>query len=250
MDEFNISQKLKLKPIKLRDLVFKNKVKATINYIKTERINIKSRNKLYNFKMKNPFLNTLNTTYLSKHNKTIENLKYKSPNKKSNLQGLTKITIKKKESKKREINSKVLNEGYINYLKIKTSKMYKRMKRLLFEEKIKKLSLPKYNKIIKFENSRTYKNKITNYNLTENDQFYQINTNYKYKKHLHDNLLFQKEKIKARKRFNTILQYNFKKLDSCERKFTNAIDKTMKLLSEYQHTLGILKTNDNTKEKI
>ena len=128
--------------------------------------------------------------------------------------------------------------------------MYKRMKRLLFEEKIKKLSLPKYNKIIKFENSRTYKNKITNYNLTENDQFYQINTNYKYKKHLHDNLLFQKEKIKARKRFNTILQYNFKKLDSCERKFTNAIDKTMKLLSEYQHTLGILKTNDNTKEKI
>ena len=46
------------------------------------------------------------------------------------------------------------------------------------------------------------------------------------------------------------MQYNFKKLDSCERKFTNAIDKTMKLLSEYQHTLGILKTNDNTKEKI
>ena len=39
MDEFNISQKLKLKPIKLRDLVFKNKVKTTINYINKLKLN-------------------------------------------------------------------------------------------------------------------------------------------------------------------------------------------------------------------
>ena len=240
MDEINKSQKIKLKPIRLKDLLFNYKLRIETNNIKTERPIQNSRNYLYSINKKKPALNTLNSTFLSKNNKTIINLKNKTPRKKKKFQGIIPI---KKENKTRKRKYIDLNEGYTNYLKEKTNKIYRRMKHLLFQEKIKKLSLPKYRHIINNENKTTYNSVSTRYNYSnKKDEHYQLNQNYKYKKHLHDNHLFEKEKIKERKRFNAILQINFKKLDSCETKFNTAVDKTMKLLSEYQRSLGHLKS--------
>ena len=243
MDEINKSQKFKLKPIKLKDLLFKNNLRIEGNNIKTERPNKNSRNRLYSLNDKKHILNTLNSTYLSKNNKTIINLKYKSPSRKSNIPNINKITSIKKENKAKQRNSMDINEGYTNYLKEKTNKIYRRMKYLLFQEKIKRLSLPKYRQIINNENKKAYNYISTRYNYSnKKDDYYQLNQNYKYKKHLKDNHLFEKEKIKERKRFNAILQLNIKKLDTFENKFNSAIDKTMKLFSDYQHSLGYLKT--------
>ena len=164
------------------------------------------------------------------------------------------LKISKGENEKekemyKNIQDKVvsLNKGYTNYLKEKTSKIYRRMKHLLLEERIKQLSLPKYKRINNIDNIRsyTYKNKNDKNNKQNDiDIFYQLNPNYKYKKHLHNNRLIQKEKMKARKRYHDILQINFKKLDSCESKFNSVIDRTMKLLSDYQHSIGYVKTEN------
>ena len=251
MEEFNKSQKIKLKPIKLKELLYRNKLKPEsnkINNIKTERPNIITRNKRNIINLKNPYKNTLNTTYLLNHNKSIEYSKNKSPLKKNKLPSINKITIKKKEKKEIKRNSIVLQEGYTNYLKLKTNKIYERMKRLLFEEKIKRLSLPKYRKNITFEKTKKNKNK-GKYNSTENDEVYRLNQNYRYKKHSYGNHLFEKEKIKLRQRFNDILRVNFKELDSCEIKFNSVIDKTLRLLSEYQDFLADLEKDDEIKEK-
>ena len=71
MEEFNKFQKLKLKPIKLKELLFESKLKLEVNNIKTESQNIKSRNKQDNLYYNNPFLNTLNSTSLSKMNRLL-----------------------------------------------------------------------------------------------------------------------------------------------------------------------------------
>ena len=62
MDESNKSQKIKLKSIKLSEILYKNKLRREIINHKTERINIKSRNTLDNLKIINPLINTVNTT--------------------------------------------------------------------------------------------------------------------------------------------------------------------------------------------
>ena len=247
MDESNKSQKIKLKSIKLSEILYKNKLRREIINHKTERINIKSRNTLDNLKIINPLINTVNTTSISKNRNPIANLKFQSPNKKNNLPTIIKLNIQKKEINEGKINSISLNKGYTNYLKEKTSKIYRRMKHLLLEERIKQLSLPKYKRINNIDNIRsyTYKNKNDKNNKQNDiDIFYQLNPNYKYKKHLHNNRLIQKEKMKARKRYHDILQINFKKLDSCESKFNSVIDRTMKLLSDYQHSIGFIKTEN------
>ena len=51
----------------------------------------------------------------------------------------------------------------------------------------------------------------------------------------------EKERIKTRKRFNSILQTNYKKLDECESKFNRVIEKTMKMFSEFPDSLSLLK---------
>ncbi len=242
IDESYNSKKLKLKKIRLEAILINNKFRAESNNIKTERPNINSRNRLYSLNNKNQYLNTLNTTCLQKKNKTIINLKYKTPFRKSNLPELKQITYNKKEIKGSNKISIDLIGGYTSYLKEKKNKIYRKMKYLLFEQKLKRLSLPKYRHIINFQNKKTSNAKSARYNYQNTkDDYYQLNQNCKYKKHLNDVQLIEKEKIKERKKYNEILLKNFKKLDSCETKFNSAINKTLRLLSEYQHSLGYLK---------
>ena len=242
IDESNNSHKLKLKKIRLKEILNKNKFIGESNNIKTERTIMTSRNKLYSLNNKIQYLNTLNTTCLHKNNKTILNLKYKTPLRNSNLPEINKTVFTKKEIKGRKKIFIDLNEGYVSYLKERKNKIYRRMKHLLFDQKIKKLSLPKYRHIITFENKKTSNSINTKHNYSnKKDDCYQLNSNYKYRKHLNDKQLLEKEKIKERKKFNEILLFNYKKLDSCETKFNSAINKTMKLLSEFQHSLGNFK---------
>ena len=85
------------------------------------------------------------------------------------------------------------------------------MKYLLFKERIKRLSLPKYRHINDFENDKVYNNMSSKNNYTDkNDNCNQILKNNRYKKY--DNYLFEKEKLKVKKRINNILKYNFNSL--------------------------------------
>ena len=106
MDEINKYRKLKLKRIRLSEIILKNKLKSdTDSYnIKTERPNIKSRDKFI-INNKSPYLNILNTTYLYKKNIPILNLKYKSPQRKRNLPDINKIIKNKNEKKGKSIGA-------------------------------------------------------------------------------------------------------------------------------------------------
>ena len=242
MDEINKYRKLKLKRIRLSEIILKNKLKSdTDSYnIKTERPIIKSRDKFI-INNKSPYLNTLNTTYLYKKNIPILNLKYKSPQRKRNLPDINKIIKNKNEKKGKSIGA---NRGYNNYMKEKAHKIYQRIKRLLLEEKLNQLSVPKYRLKINKEFIKSKKSKDNKYkNTIDNNNFIQLSPTYKYKKHLNYNQLTEKERIESRNLYNTILKINYKKLESCETKFNSVIDKTMKLLFEYQHSF------DNSKDE-
>ena len=230
MDQENKQEKLKLKQIKLSEILFQDKLNPDFNIynIKTERPNIKSRNKLLCVNNKNNFLNTLNTTYLYKRNKPKINLNCKSVNRNSNLPGINKITSNKNLTKSRPVYN---IEGYNYCFSVKKNKIYEKMNKLLLDKqnnKIYKISLPKYK--CKFNNEliKTTKN----------------NNNNRYKSAKDNNLfnrLIKKEKIESRNKYNTILTSTYKKLDNCETKFNRVIARTMKLLFEYQKSFGFSK---------
>ena len=227
MDEENKFEKLK--QIKLSKLLFKSKLKPNFNSynIKTDRSNMKSRNKLLFVNNKNIFLNTLNTTYLYKRNIPKFNLKYKSANRKINLPGLNKIKTPKNLSKNKHTFN---NQGYNYYFNDKTNNIYQKMNELLLDKKISKIkhkSLQKNN--YKYNNTfiKTKKIKDNRYKSANNNNLF--------------NRLIKKEKIESRNKYNTILNLNYKKLDKCETKFDSVIVRTMKLLFEYQKSFGILK---------
>ena len=227
MDEENKFEKIK--QIKLSKLLFKSKLKPNFNSynIKTDRSNIKSRNKLLFVNNKNIFLNTLNTTYLYKRNIPKFNLKYKSANRKINLPGLNKIKTPKNLSKNKHTFN---NQGYNYYFNDKINNIYQKMNELLLDKKISKIkhkSLQKNN--YKYNNTfiKTKKIKDNRYKSANNNNLF--------------NRLIKKEKIESRNKYNTILNLNYKKLDKCETKFDSVIVRTMKLLFEYQKFFGILK---------
>ena len=133
MADIDESQKLKLKPIKISELLFKNRLNKDISIynIKTERSNNKTQNKFNIFGLNNPFLNTMNNISLYKNNKQILNLKYKSPFRKNHIPQISKIINNNNEKSRSKRNSICLNNGYNNYLKEKINKAYRKMKRLL-----------------------------------------------------------------------------------------------------------------------
>ena len=227
MDEENKFEKLK--QIKLSKLLFKSKLKPNFNSynIKTDRSNIKSRNKLLFVNNKNIFLNTLNTTYLYKRNIPKFNLKYKSANRKINLPGLNKIKTPKNLSKNKHTFN---NQGYNYYFNDKTNNIYQKMNELLLDKKISKIK----NKSLQ-KNNYKYNNTFIKTKKIKDNRYKSANNNNLF------NRLIKKEKIESRNKYNTILNLNYKKLDKCETKFDSVIVRTMKLLFEYQKSFGILK---------
>lgn len=227
MDEENKFEKIK--QIKLSKLLFKSKLKPNFNSynIKTDRSNIKSRNKLLFVNNKNIFLNTLNTTYLYKRNIPKFNLKYKSANRKINLPGLNKIKTPKNLSKNKHTFN---NQGYNYYFNDKTNNIYQKMNELLLDKKISKIK----NKSLQ-KNNYKYNNTFIKTKKIKDNRYKSANNNNLF------NRLIKKEKIESRNKYNTILNLNYKKLDKCETKFDSVIVRTMKLLFEYQKSFGILK---------
>ena len=226
MDEENKFEKIK--QIKLSKLLFKSKLKPNFNSynIKTDRSNIKSRNKLLFVNNKNIFLNTLNTTYLYKRNIPKFNLKYKSANRKINLPGLNKIKTPKNLSKNKHTFN---NQGYNYYFNDKTNNIYQKMNELLLDKKISKIK----NKSLQ-KNNYKYNNTFIKTKKIKDNRYKSANNNNLF------NRLIKKEKIESRNKYNTILNLNYKKLDKCETKFDSVIVRTMKLLFEYQKFFGIL----------
>ena len=230
MDEENKFEKIK--KIKLSKLLFKSKLKPNFNSynIKTERSNIESRNKLHFINNKNLFLNTLNATYLYKGNIPKYNLKYKSKNRKINLPGLNKIKTNKNLRKDKPIFN---NQGYNYFFKSKENKNNYKMNEILLDDKMDKVSLSKYN--------HNFNNKLIKTNKNNDNRYKSAKSNNLF------NRLIKKEKIESRNKYNTILNLTYKKLDKCETKFDSVINRTMKLLFEYQKSFGILK-KENKKE--
>ena len=121
-----------------------------------------------------------------------------------------------------------------------------KLNRQLFEQTIKRLSLPKYVKSKRGKTIRKEKsnNSNDNNNILDIDLNDVINAKLKIeKKHKDKKSLFEKEKMKCREKYKILLKNNFKELDNCEKKFDIVIDKTLKLLSEYKMSLSYLKNN-------
>ena len=246
-------QEPKLKLFKLKSLLLPdNKLKYKKNNNKTERLYPKYKLKKgytsLSLKSHNNFHNNNNIKNNSK--KSLENSKKKLNKKNTILPYITKENQKK--SKKYLINSINSIEGYNNYLKEKTNKAYLKMSRLLMEENLKRLSLPKYKKtkeqfIIKEKSKYLNENDISQVELyDEQDEHNGHNEKLKIeKKHKNKKSLFEKEQIKRIEKFKLSLKNNFRELENCEKKFDIVIDKTLKLFTDYKFTLSNLSNNES-----
>ena len=140
--------------------------------------------------------------------------------------------------KNNKINPIDSMEGYNNYLKMKTNKEFMRINRLLMEETLKRLAIPKFKKS-KRKDVRKGKSSSKNDLLEEEKK--KITIDDKKKRAVSRKSLFEKEKTRTREKFNFELKLKFKELDSCEKKFDIVINNTLKLLSEYKNSLTYLK---------
>ena len=107
------------------------------------------------------------------------------------------------------------------------------MNEIKLDDKMDKVSLSKYN--------HNFNNKLIKTNKNNDNRYKSAKSNNLF------NRFIKKEKIESRNKYNTILNLTYKKLDKCETKFDSVINRTMKLLFEYQKSFGILK-KENKKE--
>ena len=236
------SQIPKLKLLKLDSLLIDENSQQK-NFNKTERLFPNLKTKLNLIRYPTISINTQSNLSKNNTNQKSQNSKIKKIRRYSHLPFL----INENKKKQKYFNIIPINaiKGYNNYLKEKTNRVYMRLSRQLFEQTIKRLALPKYEKSKRGKTIRKEKPINTNNNILEIDLNDEINTKQKIeKKHKYEKSLFEKEKIKCREKFKILLKNNFKKLDNCEKKFDIVIDKTLKLLSEYKMSLSYLKNDE------
>ena len=251
MDGNFFQQEPKLKLFKLKSLLL------PVHHLKSKNKNNNKTERLYTklkLKMRYTSLSLQpNNNYISKKNsskKSLENSKKKINIKNNILPYISKEY--KKQSKNNNINYIKSIEGYNSYLKEKTNKAYLKMSRLLMEENLKRLSLPKYRKAKKGEFFIKEKSKYLNDNdishvelFDEQDEHKAHNEKLKIeKKHKKKNSLFEKEQIKRREKYKLSLKNNFRELENCEKKFDIVIDKTLKLFTDYKFTLSNLSNDE------
>ena len=243
MNEIMNSQIPKLKLLKLDSLLNEENLQQN-NFIKTERLFAKIKSKLTLLRYPTISINTQSNFSRNSIYQKLENSKKKKFRRYSQLPYL--ISENKKKQKYFNITPINAIEGYNNYLKEKTNRAYMKLNRQLFEQTIKRLSLPKYVKSKRGKTIRKEKsnNSNDNNNILDIDLNDVINAKLKIeKKHKDKKSLFEKEKMKCREKYKILLKNNFKELDNCEKKFDIVIDKTLKLLSEYKMSLSYLKNN-------
>ena len=253
--EENFNRQSKLRLLKLNKLL-SDEYQKYQNNNKTERNFPKSHHKLNVINYQNSLLHTQNNFYISKiannnnnHSNKLDSVKRKHKN---SVQYNLPYILKDKNKKKSNFNSgNRINTitGYNNYLKIKSNKAYMRMNRILMEQTLKRLAMPKFKKSKRGDRIWKEKSKSFSNEIIFDDDYYEeqkkkekskekakiVKKSKKYEN------LFEKEKMKSRARFKVLLKKNFRELDSCEKKFDIVIDKTMKLLSDYKNSLSYLK---------
>ena len=234
-------KKHKLKLIKLNSLYYKNAIKSE-NNIKKERIHPRYKLKFLNINYQNQLLYTNYNFHANLHknysNKYYENYKKKSS--KININGYLPYlsTDNKNMKKNNKINPIDSMEGYNNYLKMKTNKEFMRINRLLMEETLKRLAIPKFKKS-KRKDVRKGKSSSKNDLLEEEKK--KITIDDKKKRAVSRKSLFEKEKTRRNEKLNFELKLKFKELDYLKKKFNIFINNTIKLLSEYKNSLTYLK---------
>ena len=238
MNDDIMKQPPKLKLFKLKYLLLQDENLKQKNNNKTERLYPKL--KLIQYASLSQ--NNNNNNKITNSKKSLENVK-----KKNNRRPSILPYIAKENKNKKKLNNYNLFDGYNSYLKVKTNKAYMKMNRLLMEQTLKRLSLPKYRRTKRGEIIIKEKSKISNDNeflemeIDDDDKNKKLNIE---KKHKNKNYLFEKEKMKCREKYKLSLKNNFKELENCEKKFDIVIDKTLKLFTDYKFSLSNLKSNE------
>ena len=268
IEEIINQQKIpKLKFLKLNSLLTsENQVQKT--FMKTERLRQKYNSRLSIIRYPTQPINTQTKNFINNNNKKHKEnykriIKKRYNNIPSSLPFPLLPSVNKKKKNKINTNSNNNNictlksiEGYNNYLKEKTNKEYMKINRMLMEQTLYRLSLPKFKRAKRGETTK--KEKIQNFDINDNGKFEDYfnadadmeEKNEKLKiekrhKNKIKNSLYEKERIKCREKFIFLLKSNFKELDKCEKKFDKVIDKTLKLLSDYKISLSYLKNNND-----
>ena len=247
MDENTIANKIpKLKLLKLNSLLNEENIQYK-NIPKTERFYTPSKPKLSPYNSPPLSLRTQNNFHLTIKNnnqkKNYETIKSKNIKSCSHFPNIRKGFKKKLNNYNISLKDNI--KGYNSYLKSKTNREYMKINRLLMEERLKRLSLPKFPKAKMKILMKKGKSKFSNDNnileIEFDDDTKKLNIE---NKHKAKNSLFEKEKMKCREKFLYSLKKNFRELDCCEKKFDIVIKKTLRLLSYYGNSLSNLKTEE------
>ena len=269
IDEIINQQKIpKLKFLKLNSLITSENL-AQKNFMKTERLRQKYNTRLsivcYPTQPKNNqtknFINNNNNKKHKENYKRIIRKRYSNIHSSLPFPLLPNANKKKKNKINTNNNSNNIctlksMEGYNNYLKEKTNKEYMKINRMLMEQTLYRLSLPKFKRAKRGETTK--KEKTQNFDNNDNGKFEdyfdsdvdmeekdeKLKIEKRHKNKI-KNSLYEKERIKCREKFTLLLKNNFKELDECEKKFDKVIDKTLKLLSDYKISLSYLKDNND-----
>ncbi len=252
MDEITKNQIPKLKLLKLNSLLISEN-QTQRNFMKTERLFPKFSHKFTLLRYPTQLIKSPNNFSKTNSIKLKENYKKKISKRYSHLNfALPFVSNETKKQKnfygKNNIYTLNSNEGFNNYLKEKTNKLYMKMNRMLMEENLNRLSMPKFKRAkrgetIKREKSKYLEDYEDQIEVDWDDKERKLKIEKKHKNKMRKSL-FEKEKIRCREKFKFMLKNNFKELDNCEKKFDKIIEKTFKLLSEYKKSLTYLKNTD------
>ncbi len=247
----NFRRNTKLKLLKLSQLLSDDYLKTKLDN-KTERTHLKSHQKTNYIIYPNSYMNTqsnfhINISKIAPNNSISR--KNESAKKKPRNSSQCNLPYLFKEKNKKKKNYNIIGSigGYNDYLKIKSNKAYMRMSRILMEQTLKRLSIPKYIRSKRKDRIWKEKSKSSSNEILFDDDYYETQKEKekekekKVKKSKKYKNLFEKEKMKSRARFKVLLKKNFRELESCEKKFDIVIEKTMKLLSDYKDSLSYLK---------
>ena len=234
----------KLKVVKLKALLYNDHFKIK-SANKSQKFLPKSKTRISYSNTRNRLLYTHNNFHKNLFNcnsrRYYENCKKPNKQLSVNLPSISNDTKSKKKNYNYNYNTINIIEGYNNYLKEKSNRAYMRMNRLLLEETLKRLAIPKFQKSKRREITNSEKSKyLSNKDLLDDD-FLNGRKRTAKKKEIS---LFEKEKIRTREKYNFLLKNKFKQLDTCEKKFDLVIDKTLQLLNDYKLSLQYLKKEE------
>lgn len=229
---------------------FKNYISnPTVEYKQSPNINVLSTNSNH-FTLSNDFkLNKTEQTVNSKKKSNCKNNLTRNNNYNISREFLPTIhTLSKKNNRNffhENLGLKTFSkekdylnlEGYSNYLKINAYREMRKANKIRLEALLKRLSIPKYQKI-KWEerkfniHKKKQENKINFEEIFEDNEFgeyYENTEKSNEKKNITKSkkTLFEKEKEKAKDKFHKLIKEKYKELNTCEKKYDIVISDTL-----------------------